>query len=308
MLVAAVISFGTQGGATFGASRLSTGVLADAASLQTAVNAQFEADGLGVTTTVHAIRAAPEAVVEGSATAQALTPILIGAGAAVIVSIIIVVVVVVCCCKKKKKRGFARTAPGVATQPAEQHGAQMQPPAQQQMQVVQAPPQVATQPYAGEPPAAQQQHGIQQWTQDIIQGFVVAQPVQEPIALAQPVPEERLRNQAEEQARKEAEERAQKARKEAERARQEAERVRKEADELARKEAEERARKEAEERARKEAEAHLAQPVAAGATNGHQKSNVKDRIARVKELAELLDAGVLTREEFDAEKKKILGC
>ena len=52
----------------------------------------------------------------------------------------------------------------------------------------------------------------------------------------------------------------------------------------------------------------MAQPVAAGAANGHQKSNVKDRIARIKELAELLDAGVLTREEFDTEKKKILGC
>ena len=63
VIVNADIFFGSQTGATFGASQLSTGVLADTSSLETAVNAQFAADGLGITTTVQSLLAAPQAVV-----------------------------------------------------------------------------------------------------------------------------------------------------------------------------------------------------------------------------------------------------
>ena len=74
VLVNADIYFGTQAGATFAASMLSTGALADATSLQTTLNARFAADGLGITTAVQELRSAPQAVVEGSPLPPPLTP------------------------------------------------------------------------------------------------------------------------------------------------------------------------------------------------------------------------------------------
>ena len=65
VLVNADIYFGTQAGATYAASALSTGVLADATTLQATLNARFAADGLGITTTVQELRSAPQAVVQG---------------------------------------------------------------------------------------------------------------------------------------------------------------------------------------------------------------------------------------------------
>lgn len=62
VLVTADISFDTILEAASGVSRLYNGVLSDAASLETALNARFTADGLGLTTTVQELRSAPQAV------------------------------------------------------------------------------------------------------------------------------------------------------------------------------------------------------------------------------------------------------
>ena len=60
VIVNADIFFATQAGADSASPRLWTGVLANATALQTAVNAQFAADGLGITSTVLELQAAPE--------------------------------------------------------------------------------------------------------------------------------------------------------------------------------------------------------------------------------------------------------
>ena len=60
VIVYADIYFGTETSATATACVLSQGVLANGASLETAINAQFAAAGLGQTTTVNAILAAPQ--------------------------------------------------------------------------------------------------------------------------------------------------------------------------------------------------------------------------------------------------------
>ena len=62
VLVDADVFFGTETGASAAATRLSAGVLADAASLQTALNTQFAAMGLGLTTTVQELRVGPQAI------------------------------------------------------------------------------------------------------------------------------------------------------------------------------------------------------------------------------------------------------
>jgi len=41
--------------------------------------------------------------------------------------------------------------------------------------------------------------------------------------------------------------------------------------------------------------------------NVSNSPNKKDKVQQLLELKKLLDAGVLTKEEFDKEKKKILG-
>ena len=75
VLVNADIYFGTQAGATYAASALSTGVLADATTLQATLNARFAADGLGITTTVQELRSAPQAVVQGPSPSPSQPPI-----------------------------------------------------------------------------------------------------------------------------------------------------------------------------------------------------------------------------------------
>ena len=40
--------------------------------------------------------------------------------------------------------------------------------------------------------------------------------------------------------------------------------------------------------------------------NSQEEISISDNYAKLKELKELLDNGILTQEEFDAEKKKIL--
>lgn len=93
VMVNADVFFGTQAGAASGASRLSTGVVASATSLETALNAQFAADGLGVTTTVQELLAAPQAVAVGESTGLFLG-IGFGAGGLVLLFIIVLVIVV----------------------------------------------------------------------------------------------------------------------------------------------------------------------------------------------------------------------
>jgi pSer/pThr/pTyr-binding forkhead associated (FHA) protein/NADPH-dependent 2,4-dienoyl-CoA reductase/sulfur reductase-like enzyme len=120
-----------------------------------------------------------------------------------------------------------------------------------------------------------------------------AQEQQETEARARQEAEARAREEAEERARREAEERARqeaeaRARQEAEaRARQEAEaRARQEAEERARQEAEERARREAEERARQEAEARAREEAEERARREAEERARQEAEARAREEAE----------------------
>ena len=63
VIVTADIFFGTQEGANFAASRMSASVFLDGQALETALNAKFAAEGLGVTTSVQRLLAFPQAVV-----------------------------------------------------------------------------------------------------------------------------------------------------------------------------------------------------------------------------------------------------
>ena len=108
VVVIADIFFGTQSGATFGASQLSSGVMADRASLETAINSQFTADGIGMTTTVQSLLVPPQYVVvapsppsgtssttgSAEATGAGSTIVIIGAGAGGGVALLLVIVLI----------------------------------------------------------------------------------------------------------------------------------------------------------------------------------------------------------------------
>ena len=105
VIVTADIFFGTQEGANFAASRMSASVFLDGAALETALNAKFAADGLGVTTSVQRLLAFPQAVVVAPSPPPLPPPLppaptsggggmaIIGAAAGVVVAVLILVLV-----------------------------------------------------------------------------------------------------------------------------------------------------------------------------------------------------------------------
>ena len=78
VVVQADIVLSTAEGATFAASQLSAGVLASSEALETALNTQFEADGVEATASVQAIVDAPEVVSTGDDSQGGDTSLLFG--------------------------------------------------------------------------------------------------------------------------------------------------------------------------------------------------------------------------------------
>ena len=118
VVVSSDIFFATETGASVGASALSRGVLADAASLETAISDQLAADGLGdddISITVAAISTPPQAVVEVAATPPSSPPPIAptragsGSGAGGIIGAVVVILIIAACvlviCRKYKETG-----------------------------------------------------------------------------------------------------------------------------------------------------------------------------------------------------------
>ena len=78
VVVQADIVLATVEGATFAASQLSAGVLASSEALETALNTQFEADGVEATASVQAIVDAPEVLSTGDDSQGGDTSLLVG--------------------------------------------------------------------------------------------------------------------------------------------------------------------------------------------------------------------------------------
>jgi len=126
VLVAADIFFETQASASAGATSLSTGVLANAATLETALNTQFAAAGLG-TITVSTISTVPQVVVlmappiapppvAPSAPASDSSGAIIGVVVALVVLLVFGGVVVLICKKKDfSKPPFSKQPEGDTT-------------------------------------------------------------------------------------------------------------------------------------------------------------------------------------------------
>ena len=104
VIVQADIFFATEGGAALANDQLSTGVLASSAALETALNTQFEADGLSVTASVQQISQAPQAL-----TSNDDSTIGVGAGGGAVVVLLLVVGVVVL--RRMKSTAPAKSAP-----------------------------------------------------------------------------------------------------------------------------------------------------------------------------------------------------
>ena len=115
VLITADIFFATQTGASFAATELSTGVAADATSLETAINAAFAADGLGITTTVQRIQSAPQVATPPPQAQSSTLVIVIVASAAVVV----LLVAVVCIVKGRKAKSKAAGSNQPAREPTQ---------------------------------------------------------------------------------------------------------------------------------------------------------------------------------------------
>lgn len=119
VVVTAVITVETQAAATTMSNTLETGILASPAALQSALTAQFQADGVSsAALTVQGLT--PAAVAAPTADSAAAFPIGIVIGAvAVVVALLVLAVVVACMLKKKdpkvsNKVAVAQPAPPVA--------------------------------------------------------------------------------------------------------------------------------------------------------------------------------------------------
>ena len=113
VLIAAEIFFATQSGANFAASTLSTGVVATATSLETAINEQFAADGLGSWVSVQQLLSAPQAIIEGatseeSSSGAGVIVVIVGAGGGVGA---VVLLVCLCAMRRRGKSSGAAIAP-----------------------------------------------------------------------------------------------------------------------------------------------------------------------------------------------------
>ena len=103
VVISATIYFASQAAADEKGSALATGILKDAASLETALITQFQSDGVS-TTNLKIEALTPPAVAGGGISTGAIVGIIIG-GVAVVAGI---VVGVVCYLKKKKKKKTRR--------------------------------------------------------------------------------------------------------------------------------------------------------------------------------------------------------
>ena len=102
VLVAVEIFVASQAAADQASTTLVTGVVSDSASLQTALQQQFEADGLNTSVVVEEITSAPTTTTEGGP--PPIIPIAFGAAGVVVVLLLITVIYLRCKLKALKAK------------------------------------------------------------------------------------------------------------------------------------------------------------------------------------------------------------